>query len=266
MRKRGFTLVELLVVIGIIALLISILLPALGKAREAAKGATCMSNLRQIGQAFFLYNSEGGKFYPPNNFYNTLESKSVTWFNVVMPGTDTRAERVKALYCPNAREYPGPSSAAGINWNISYGFNSCGLGGSDRQALYMPWYATNPGYSQFGKPQRFGSIKNPSGTILAADCAINNDSGALSGVGWYELGTWRQPYHHGNPAPRHGTRPNGPNTSANVLWVDGHVTSVRNPRSNGDPAGMYDRAALGSAPWDDNLSFEYPDAWGQKRL
>src|SRR6476661_289587 len=62
--KKGFTLVELLVVIGIIALLIAILMPALSKARGQAQWAACMSNLRQIGQGMLMYANENNQYLP----------------------------------------------------------------------------------------------------------------------------------------------------------------------------------------------------------
>jgi len=62
--RRAFTLVELLVVIGIIAVLISVLLPALAGARMKAQTAVCLSNLRQMGQAYFMYVGENKGFLP----------------------------------------------------------------------------------------------------------------------------------------------------------------------------------------------------------
>ena len=63
--RRGFTLVELLVVIGIIALLISVLLPALTKARRAARTSACMSNIRQLCMAEIQYVQDNkGRFSP----------------------------------------------------------------------------------------------------------------------------------------------------------------------------------------------------------
>lgn len=64
MRKRGFTLVEMLVVVGIIALLSAILLPALSSARERGRSAVCASNLHQLGLSISMYTQDSDGFYP----------------------------------------------------------------------------------------------------------------------------------------------------------------------------------------------------------
>src|SRR5687768_12970392 len=74
-KREAFTLVELLVAIGIIAILIGILLPTLSRAREAARRVTCLSNVRQLVHATLLYAHENGQYLPEAASANTpLES------------------------------------------------------------------------------------------------------------------------------------------------------------------------------------------------
>src|SRR4051812_27246766 len=125
-RQRGFTLVELLVVIGIIAVLIGILLPALSRAREAAKRTQCLSNLRQVGTYLQIYANQFNGAVPLGRWdwkaeMNYVVHNGVDYINfglLIPPGIiktepgDGAGNEAAIFFCPTqtAIELNGPGT------------------------------------------------------------------------------------------------------------------------------------------------------------
>jgi prepilin-type N-terminal cleavage/methylation domain-containing protein len=93
-RSKGFTLIELLVVVAIIALLVSILLPALGKAKELTRRVACAANLRGIGQSLAMYKMSNGDRFPvingcltPNGTWVRTDTDYLPWATPFLPNT-----------------------------------------------------------------------------------------------------------------------------------------------------------------------------------
>jgi len=124
-RIRAFTLVELLVVIGIIALLIAILLPALNKARKQANQVACASNLRQMGIALVMYTNETG--YYPGARNNAYGFPYAVWPTRLRRYMANGASVQKVFYCPAEddryiwRENTiDPPTAQSSDWGFGY--------------------------------------------------------------------------------------------------------------------------------------------------
>jgi prepilin-type N-terminal cleavage/methylation domain-containing protein/prepilin-type processing-associated H-X9-DG protein len=138
LNAGGFTLVELLVVISIIAILLAILLPALQRARENARTVICLSNTKQLGLGLHMYTGENGDYLP--YFADYLDcTTEARWYIALLPYMGVQVKHktdmsVPVYVCASRRsqvkdsqiaiEYPGATNVKIIDYGVSYGGNT----------------------------------------------------------------------------------------------------------------------------------------------
>jgi prepilin-type N-terminal cleavage/methylation domain-containing protein/prepilin-type processing-associated H-X9-DG protein len=225
---EAFTLIELLVVVAIIAILAAMLLPALQGAKERAKSAQCMSNLKQIGLLLAMYAGDyEGAFpcYRQNSVWGGAQAGDDHWHQKLVNGNYLPySTGQNVFFCPSSQHkltVADPKFYAYYWGGISYGL-SVSLAHNDAGQAEFATYA---------------KVRNHSQTIAVTDSYDSNGTDMFGSgyvYGWSHMGY--PPNDDGMAWPRH-------RGACSVLWVDGHVSSVTatNP---GDPGTLYDARAL----------------------